>query len=200
MATRKEIYSMLEGIEGAESAKDALKALFTEDDTKLQEQVNLVKSVKLEVAEAKSLIEDFKAKNENTVPKTEMEKALADIQNTLGVITQERDDIKKANEQATLEKKNGELNSHFSKAVLDSFGSKNTEMAVGFAMSNGTISYGEDNAMGYNGKFGDDAIEAFKADNAHLVQNKGTGTSGGDSAMVGGNAYGDELREIMMRD
>ena len=189
---------MLEGIEGAESVKDSLKALFQEDDSKLQGSIDANAILKTEMGELKESIEGLKTANENTVPKTEMEKTVADMQKTLGLITQERDDIKKANEQNEVDKKNGELSSHFSKSVLDSFGSKNTEMAVGFAMSNGSISYDDAGEMGYNGKTGDDAIELFKSDNSHLVQNRGTGTSGGESA-TNDNSQFDSLREQMLR-
>jgi len=197
--SRKDVYSKIEKMEGGEAIRDALKALFQADDTKLQESIDANGTLKTEMGDLRTSIDDLKASNENTVPKTEMEKAIADMQKTLGDITTERDEIKVANEKNVIEKKNGEINSHFSKAVLDSFGSKNAEMAVGFAMSNGSINYNDDGEMGYNGKIGDDAIESFKTDNSHLVQNRGTGTSGGNNSSTD-TSYVDSLRKQMLRD
>jgi hypothetical protein len=203
MSTRKEIYSKIEKMEGGEAIRDALKALFQEDDTKLQELVDAGKTSKTDydtkLTDLTGELEALKASGENTVPKTEMETQVSAIQTMLDTITTERDEIKTQNAQNEVDKKNGELNTHFSKSVLDSFGSKNTEMAVGFGMSSGAIAYTEAGEMSYNGKLGDDGIEAFKTDNSHLVQNKGTGTSGGQGGGQADASF-EALRAQMMRD
>ena len=199
MATRKEVYSQLEALEGGEAIKDALKELFQADDKKLSEVNEELGSYKKELGEVKGSFEELKNSSQNTVSKTEMEKTVSEMQKTLEAITKERDEAKKASEQAIIDKKNGELNRFFSNAVLDSFGSKNAEMSVGFAMANGDISYNDSGEMGYKGKVGEEALELFKSDNVHLVQNKGTGTTGGGDASSTQSSYVQELREQMMR-
>lgn len=197
--SRKEIYEFLEKAEGGEAIKAMLKTQFTEDDKKLQDSVDALNASKREATTLQSSFDELKQASEGTVPKTEMEKTIAEMQKTLDGITTERDEANKLAQDAAAEKKNGELNSHFSKAVIDAFGAKNTEMAVGFGMSNGSISYTEDGEMSYNQKTGDEAIELFRTDNAHLVQNKGTGTRGGEGA-GGQDSFVKELEAQMLRD
>ena len=124
---------------------------------------------------------------------------LADMQKSLDVLTTERDEAKQAAEQAALEKKNNDLSSHFTKSVIDSFGAENAEMAVGFGMAKGLIKYTESGEMGYKDKVGNEAIEAFRVDNARLIQNKGTNTSGGNNSAESNN-YISELEAQMLRD
>ena len=199
MAGRGSIYSEIEKLEGGADIVAKLKEKFQEDDDKLQTQIDANGTLKTEMGELKTSFDELKSSSEDTVPKTEMEKQISNIQKSLDQITTERDEIKQKNDKATIEKKNGELNSHFSKSVLDSFGSKNTEMAVGFAMANGSMAYNDDGEMSYSGKVGDDAIEAFKTENSHLIQNKGTGTNGGNSGDTS-KTYVESLREQMLRD
>ena len=203
-AKRLKIYSTLEGIEGAGEALEMVKGVFNDLDSQVKDYRESNDSLISDFDELKAKFGGLETQLENasvdTVPKTEMEKQLSTMQKSLDEIIKERDEIKTANEQAIQEKKNGELSSFFSKAVIDSFGAKNAEMAVGFSMANGSIGYTEDGAMKYNDKTGDDAIESFKADNAHLVQNKGTGTTGGNGSQDGSKTYVESLREQMMRD
>jgi hypothetical protein len=191
---------MLEGIDGAEGAKDALKALFQADDKKLQDQIDANGTLKSEMGELKASFNDFKSSNAGAIPKTEMEKLKLEFEGRIKGLEEKNTAAEEKASNLEMEKRSGELSSHFTSAVLDSFGSKNAEMAVGYGMANGSISYGEDGAMGYNGKFGDDAIEAFKTDNSHLIQNRGTGTSGGESSSSSSSNFVDSLREQMLRD
>ena len=197
--SRKEIYEKLEAIEGGEAIRDQLKALFQADDTKLQETVDALKTAKGDYAKQGEELEGLKAASADTVPKTEMEKTISEMQKTLNAITEERDEARKASEAAEVERRNGELSKHFISAVIDGFGAKNAEMAVGYGMSNGSIKYDDENNMSYNGKIGDEAIELFRADNSHLIQNKGTSTTGGNHSNST-DSYMAELREQMLRD
>lgn len=199
MATRKEIYTQLEGIEGGEAIRDALKELFQSDDKKLQEQVDAQSTLKKELEGYTSTIEELKKASEGAVPKTEMEKQISEMQKSLETIMAERDEAQQKAQQAEQEKKTNALKDYFSKPVADAFGAKNTEMAVGYGISSGAIKYDDDGNMIYNDKTGDEAIEAFRADNSHLIQNKGHGTTGGDITPPKDDLFS-KLEAAMLKD
>ena len=197
MASRKEIYEKLEAIEGGESIRDALKELFQADDTKLQEAVDSLKTAKGDMQTLKEEFDGLKSASADTVPKTEMEKAISEMQKTLKEITDERDAEKAINEKNAAEKKQSALEKHFFDSVADPFGAVGAGDAV--AVSKDKMGYNEEGEMSYSGKIGDEAIELFRTDNARFMPNKGTSTTGGNNE--GSNSgYVDELRAQMLRD
>ena len=197
MASRKEIYEKLESIEGGESIKDALKELFQADDKKLQDSEDSLKAVKGDLSTIKEEFEGLKSASADTVPKTEMEKAIAEMQKTLKAITDERDAEKAINEKNAAEKKQSDLEKHFFDAVSEPFGAVGAGDAV--AVSKGKMGYNEEGEMSYSGKVGDEALELFRTDNARFMPNRGTSTTGGNSEQ-NDTSYIDSLREQMLRD
>jgi hypothetical protein len=197
MASRKEIYEKLESIEGGESIRDALKELFQADDTKLQETVDALKSTKGDMAKLSEEFEGLKAASSETVPKTEMEKAIADMQKTLKGITEERDAEKAINEKNAAEKKQSALEKHFFDSVAEPFGAVGAGDAV--TVSRSKMGYTEDGEISYSGKVGDEAVELFRTDNSRFMPNKGTYTNGGNNE-PSSNGFVDSLRAQMLRD
>ena len=168
MASRKDIYTQLESIEGGEAIKNALKELFQADDKKLQESDDALKALKGDTTSLNDQFEELKKAGESSVPKTEVEKQIADMQKSLDVLTTERDEAKQAAEQAATEKKNNDIRDFFSSAVVDGFGAKNAKRAVNDGLSDGHIKYTDSGEMSYKGKVGDEAIEAFIENNDHF--------------------------------
>ena len=125
--SRKDLYSKIEKLEGGEAIRDALKELFQGDDKKLQDQVDVNSNVKSELSTLKESFEELKTKSEGTVPKTELDKVEQGYAERLEAMEKKWTDAEELVTQNAKEKRDGEISSHFSKAVIDSFGAKNAE-------------------------------------------------------------------------
>jgi len=180
---RSKLYETLEKVEGGEKIKDAVKSMLNGLDADVKKYRESSDEMGKKVD---SLTEDFnglksqlKEANTNSVPKTEMEEQIAAIQETLGIITGERDEAMKVNQENEKISKDSALKDHFSKSVADIWSAKNVTREINSSFMSGAIAYTKDGEMSYNGKTGDDAIELFKSDNSDLISNNGHNTSGG---------------------
>ena len=194
---RRALYSAMEKLDGGKELVTGAKALFAnvDDEAKTHREANDETEKQRLALENEN--KTLKEKSENTVPKTEMEKQLNAIQETLAGITKERDDEKALNESHTAEKKQAALEKHFTDAGLEGFGAIGSADAV--AVSKSKLSYTEDGKMQYGDKVGDEGVEAFKADNARFLVNKGTHTPPA-STTTGTPEASTALRDQMLRD
>ncbi len=194
MMERKEVYETLEKIEGGEAVKNAVKSLLyglDQDVKRYRENSESLDSKLKELGEEMGTLKgQLEESNNNGVQKTELEKLVADmnkkltaVETELGTVRDERDTVKKQNEQQTAERKQTELEKYFYNSVSESFGAVGAGDAV--AVSLAKLGYSEEGEMQYSGVTGDSAIEQFKADNARFVENKGTGTSGQNGVNTG---------------
>ena len=179
---RKAFYDAIEKIDGTEEVKTMAKTLFEGLDAESKKYREASEGFETKFNTLTTEFDGIKSKleesNTNTVPKTGLEKQMATMQATLDGMTKERDDERAINEANLAEKKQGALEKHFFDSVSESFGAIGAGDAV--AVSLGKLGYNDGGDMQYNGKTGDDAVEAFKTDNSRFTENRGTGTSGGN--------------------
>ena len=199
--SREKMYSAVEKVDGGSALVDMIKAEFKIVDGEAKDHREDATTAREELKNAnvinEGLEEKIKTAGETTVPKTEMEKQLNAITETLAGITKERDDEKALNESHTAEKKQAALEKHFTDAGLEGFGAIGSADAV--AVSKPKLSYTEDGKMQYGDKVGDEGVEAFKADNARFLVNKGTHTPPA-STTNGTPEASTALRDQMLRD
>jgi len=182
---RSKLYAMIEGLEGGESIRDSVKAEFQEADKRAEAAEKKYKEINSTNTGLMGEIEDFKAKaGKSDTLQTEnssLSKQMQTMSDQLATLTKRAEDADAFELRVSNDKKDTSINKFFSDSVSESFGAKNTAMSVGFAMSQGDISYTESNEMSYKGKLGDEGIELFKSDNQHLINTIGTGTTGGET-------------------
>lgn len=186
--SRVKIYDALDKIEGTGDVKALVKSVLENSDKESKKYRESSEEFEKKLDKITTEFGDIKNKlevaNSDGVEKTELEKLVAELTNTVKTITSERDTEKQEKEELKIEadktageKRQGKLEKHFLDLTTETFGATGASDAV--AVSRSKLSYSEGGDMMYDGKTGDEGAELFKTDNKRFLLNKGTSTNGG---------------------